>query len=178
MNLRLASALAVLLLVAPLETFAGAKGASAAKSAKGFTEAEAQKWVKWLETKPTPSKGPRNQFEILHTGPVNFRVTAGGKAVWADGVRVEKTGAVLLEAKYISKDKASPFAGKARDKEIQFIRDQVEDEFRRYAAIIGDRKTPATSLEVIVNSSGAAPYFNGLLKTFHIPGRVVIRSAQ
>jgi hypothetical protein len=61
MNVRVASALAVLLLVAPSETFAVAKGASAAKSAKGFTEADAQKWVKGLETKPTPSKGPRNQ---------------------------------------------------------------------------------------------------------------------
>jgi hypothetical protein len=60
MSLRVASALAVLLLVAPLETFAGSTGGSAAKSAKGFTEAEAQKWVKGLETKPTPSKGPRN----------------------------------------------------------------------------------------------------------------------
>ena len=51
----------------------------------------------------------------------------------------------------------------------------MQDEFRRYAAVVADPKTPAASLEVTVNDAQAKPYFEALLKQFSIPGKVVVK---
>ncbi len=60
-----------------------------------------------------------------------------------------------------------------------FIRDkivgEVEDEFRRYAAVLHDSNTPAKGLEVIINDPRAVPFFERLLKKYNIPGSVVVK---
>ena len=52
----------------------------------------------------------------------------------------------------------------------------VENEFRRYAAVINDPNTPVVELLVIVNIEEAVPFFENLLKKYNIPGHVVVRS--
>lgn len=55
------------------------------------------------------------------------------------------------------------------------IRNQVRDEFARYAAAIRDPASPAIALEVITNESRAVPFFESLLRELGIPGNVVVR---
>jgi hypothetical protein len=52
---------------------------------------------------------------------------------------------------------------------------QVDDEFRRYAAVIKDNGNPVKGLEVILNDPAGKPFFESILKKYGIPGRVVIK---
>lgn len=52
----------------------------------------------------------------------------------------------------------------------------VENEFRRYAAVINDPNTPVVELEVIVNIEEAVPFFETRLSNYNISGHVVVRS--
>lgn len=52
---------------------------------------------------------------------------------------------------------------------------EVEDEFRRYAAVLKDNGTPAEGLEVIVNYARAVPYFESLMAKHDIVGWVVVK---
>jgi len=138
--------------------------------AKAFEE-----WAKKLPTKPTPTDGPRNKYEIAKTGPVNYQVKgAGDEPIWADGLR--SSDGHLLEAKYIENPARSPFIdgsgcpGPIRTKALV---DMVK-EFKRYAAVIRDASNPVVGLEVIVNDARAVPYFESLLKQFSIPGQVIV----
>src|SRR5262249_46076545 len=98
-----------------------------------------------------------------------------GEKVWADGIRAEDQ--TLLDAKFIDKPGRSPFIEGSDCPD--FIRDkilpQIDDEFRRYAAVISDSNTPVKALEVITNDARAVPYFEGLLEKYGIPGNVVVR---
>jgi hypothetical protein len=51
---------------------------------------------------------------------------------------------------------------------------EVENEFRRYAAVINDPTTPVVELQVIVNIEEAVPFFEGLLLQFQVPGSVMV----
>lgn len=55
------------------------------------------------------------------------------------------------------------------------IDEKTNDEFRRYAAVINDPKTPVEKIEVITNEKTAVPYFECLLKKHGISGTVVIK---
>jgi hypothetical protein len=101
-------------------------------------------------------------------------VRDGGEEIWADGINFQ-TGQ-LLEAKYIENPANSPYVS---DSKIPpFIRtkvvNDVENEFRRYAAVINDPTTPVLELQVIVNIEEAVPFFEGLLLQFQLPGSVVV----
>lgn len=136
---------------------------------------EVQDWQKGFNRKSTPTNGPRNQYEIKHTGPDNIQVQGGGEEIWADGIRPETRS--LLEAKCIDNPDSSPYI--EGSKIPDFIRSKVisdvESEFRRYAAVINDPATPITNLEVITNEPAAVPFFEGLLRKFNIPGEVVVK---
>jgi len=131
-------------------------------------------WRDQLDRKSTPSNNLRDEFEITHTGPDNFLVKGNGEEVWADGIR--SSDQLLLEAKCVSNPSSSPFIPGSQCPD--FIRKnivaQIEDEFRRYAAVIADSSTPVKGLEVIVNDKAAQPFFEGLLEKYNIPGRVVV----
>ena len=95
--------------------------------------------------------------------------------MWADGARPE--AARLLEVKHVGQPDKSPFIADSQCEEwlrLKIERD-ITGEFRRYAAVINDPSTPATSLEVIVNDARAVPYFEKLFRKFGIPGEVVVR---
>lgn len=49
------------------------------------------------------------------------------------------------------------------------------EEFRRYAAIIAAPDTPVVALEVITNDVRAVPFLESLLRSWGIPGEVLVR---
>ena len=121
---------------------------------------------------------PRDLFEIQQTGPYNYLLRGGGEEIWADGIRVSRGHA--LEAKFVERAARSPFVnGSTTPPFIRgAIRNEVEDEFRRYAAVILDRNNPLRGLEVITNDPAAVPYFEALLRRFGLNGRVVVRGSR
>jgi hypothetical protein len=55
------------------------------------------------------------------------------------------------------------------------ITTQTDDEFKRYAAVINDPKTPVDELEVVTNEKAAVPFFQCLMQKHSIPGNVVVK---
>ena len=134
---------------------------------------------KWLQNFPkrfTPIHNIRYQFQIKHCGKEEIRIRDGGEEIWVDGINL-KTGQ-LLEAKFIENPVHSPYISNSQIP--AFIRakiiGEVENEFRRYAAIIKDQNTPVTGLKVIVNLEEVVPFFTELMTRFNIPGLVVVKS--
>jgi len=131
-------------------------------------------WASQFERRGTPSHSPNYQYQIKFAGTQEILVQGGGEKIWADGIRV-KDG-FLLECKFIIKADRSPFIEGSQIPD--FIREKivnrVADEFFRYAAVINDPNTPINALEVIINESSAAPFFQKLLRRYRIPGRVVV----
>lgn len=132
-------------------------------------------WARDFPRKPTPNNTIRDAYEIKHTGPENIQVEGGGARVWADGMRSED--ARLLEAKHVTNPDRSPFVSDS--KMPDFVREKivtdVNDEFRRYGAVINDPNTPVKGLEVITNDPKAVPFFEGLMQKHNIPGQVVVK---
>jgi hypothetical protein len=81
-----------------------------------------------------------------------------------------------MEAKFIENPANSPYVDNSNVP--PFIRTKVqgdiENEFRRYGAVINDQKTPVVKLLVIVNMREAVPFFEKLLRQFNILGTVVV----
>jgi hypothetical protein len=128
-----------------------------------------------VPSKPTPNRTAADRYEIEQTGPRNYRFDGGGEHVWADGYR--GADRAVLDAKHVGKPDSSPFVPDSgipppiRDK----ILTKVEDEFRRYGAVINDPGSTPRSLEVVTNDPRAVPYFESLLEKYGIPGHVVVR---
>ena len=173
-------------LVGGLASLGGSPGATIAELQKPSLSVQAppsikqspkamEEWVKGLKTRDTPTTSPEGQYEVRVAGPKNYQVTGGGEDVSADGVR--EADNTLLEAKYVGNSKISPYiTGSGIPPNVrQSILEQERGQFRRYAAVIADPKTPAAALEVIVNDAQAKPYFEALLKQFSIPGNVVVK---
>lgn len=135
-----------------------------------------ENWAKNFPRRPTPTYSHRHLFQIKHCGDEEIRVKDGGEEIWADGLN-SSTGE-LLEAKFIENSGSSPYISNSRIP--PFIRAKavgdVENEFRCYAAVIDDSKTPVVKLLVIVNIKEAVPFFEGLLRQFNVPGSVVVMS--
>jgi hypothetical protein len=135
-----------------------------------------ENWAEDFPRRPTPTYDQRHQFQIRHCGDKEIRIKGGGAEIWADGINFQ-TGE-LLEAKFIETPKSSPFINNSQIP--PFIRakivGEIENEFRRYAAIINDSDTPVVGLQVIVNIAEAVPFFEGLIQKFNIPGMVVTRN--
>jgi hypothetical protein len=133
-----------------------------------------QDWAKNFPRRLTPTYSRRYQFQIRHCGNEEIRVRDGGEEIWADGINYE-TGE-LMEAKFVENTANSPYVD---DSNVPpFIRTKVqgdvENEFRRYGAVINDSKTPVVKLSVIVNMREAVPFFTRLLRQFNIAGTVVV----
>jgi hypothetical protein len=135
-----------------------------------------ENWLQKLPKRPTRNDNIRFQFQIKHCGKEEIRVSNNGEEIWADGI--DFTTGQLLEAKFIENPANSPYISNSNIP--PFIRakiiGEVENEFRRYAAIINNKNTPVTGLQVIVNLEEAIPFFADLLTRFNIPGSVVVKS--
>ncbi len=133
-----------------------------------------ENWIRDFPKRPTPTYSQRYQFQIRHCGTEEIRVRDGGEEIWADGINFQTRQ--LLEAKFIENPANSPYV--SNSKIPPFIRtkvvNEVENEFRRYAAVINDSETPVLELQVIVNIEAAVPFFESLLFQFKLPGSVVV----
>lgn len=140
---------------------------------RGFDTAD-HPHLRDLPRKSTPNRTAADRFEIEHTGPDNFRFRDGDEQVWVDGYRASERA--VLDAKYVGNPRSSPFVeGSDIPPAIrQKILVKIEDEFRRYAAVVKDPDTVPEMLEVIVNSENARPFFEGLLTKYGIPDRLVV----
>jgi hypothetical protein len=136
--------------------------------------ARVENWVSAFPRRSTPTYSQRHQFQIRHCGAEEIRVRDGGEEIWADGINYQ-TGQ-LLEAKFIENPVNSPYVSTSNVP--PFIRAKilgdVENEFRRYTAVINDPNTPVVGLQVIVNLEEAVPFFEGLLSQFNLSGSVVV----
>lgn len=110
-------------------------------------------------------------YQMQVAGMLEVEVTGGGEKIFADGI----DGSTLLDAKYASGD-SSPYipGSKAPD----FIREQVandlDDEMRRYAAVIGDPASGFTGLQDITNDSRAVPYLQSFMDKYGVPGSISV----
>ncbi|MBV8715075.1 MAG: hypothetical protein JO020_31470 [Chloroflexi bacterium] len=136
-------------------------------------DAEVQQWVDGLPSRPTPTSGPANQFEIKYTGPNNITAFGGGSKFNMDGVG---GGNQILEAKFINKPGQSPYIPDSNiDPEFRpVITAKTESEFQRMAAIVNDPNTPVTGVIVITNDARAVGYFEQLMLKYGIIGKVVV----
>ncbi|WP_143178141.1 restriction endonuclease fold toxin-2 domain-containing protein [Cystobacter ferrugineus] len=132
-------------------------------------------WVHRLRKRPTRSTPAAYAYQQRYAGPEEFLVEGGNEQIWADGARLEK--ARLIEAKFIDAPEKSPFISESKCNENvrRWIQQEVFDEFRRYAAVIAAPETPVVALEVITNDARAVPFFESLLRSFGIPGEVIVR---
>ena len=133
-----------------------------------------QDWAKDFPRRLTPTYNQRYQFQIRHCGNEEIRVRDGGEEIWADGINYE-TGE-LMEAKFIENPANSPYVDNSNVPPFirTKVRGDIENEFRRYGAVINDQKTPVVKLLVIVNMREAVPFFEKLLRQFNILGTVVV----
>jgi hypothetical protein len=133
-----------------------------------------ENWARDFPKRPTPTYSQRHQFQIRHCGTEEIRVRDGGEEIWADGINSE-TGQ-LLEAKFIENPANSPYISSSSVPHFIRIKvvSDVENEFRRYAAVINDPETPVVGLQVIVNIEEAVPFFESLLNQFNLPGSVIV----
>jgi hypothetical protein len=132
-------------------------------------------WRSGLTSKNSPNHNARFQYQIEHCGPKEYLATGSGVSIWADGVKIED--GYFLEAKYIGNPSKSPYIdeSKAADFIKTKARNEAESEFERYSKILADPNVPLKGLRVIVSDIAAAPYFEGLLIKYKIPGEVVIK---
>lgn len=124
----------------------------------------------------TPVGRPADIYEIRQTGPYNYLVQGGGEQIWTDGIRPDDGH--LLEAKHVADVRRSPYVEDSAVPPFvrQAIRKELDEEFRRYAAVIADPDNSFEGLEVITNADEAVPFFQDLLARHSIPGRVVVRA--
>jgi len=139
-------------------------------------EREIENWLSNFSKRSAQDHNSHYEFQIKQCGEQEIKVQGGDEEIWADGVDLEK--GELLEAKYIKNPADSPYISTSKCPD--FIRKkairEVENEFRRYEAVIHDPATPVHSLQVIVNIEEAIPFFTDLLNKFNIPGSVVVKS--
>jgi len=137
-----------------------------------------KEWSQGFPITETPLNTDRDRFEIEQTGPLNIQVVGGGERIWVDGIRYND--GYLLDAKYVEKPERSPFIDGSNCPDFirESVKEEVDEEFRRYGAVINDESNPVQGLEVITNEEQAAPYFADLMDQHNVPGHVVVRSKQ
>jgi hypothetical protein len=142
----------------------------------GAAERSAAKlWQDGLKTKTTPTSRPYGQYEVRHTGPVNYEMHGRETKIWADGFRSDD--AIILEAKHVGNADRSPYvldSAVSESKRAQIL-GKVEDEILRYRDVIEDSRTAARGLEIVTNEPRAVRTFQQLMEKHDVPGRVVVR---
>lgn len=133
----------------------------------------------WKHSREVQAAGGFNNpaaraYQIKHCGPTEYKATGGGEEVWADGIDAHTSE--LLDAKHVGKPNVSPFIPTSGIP--PFIRNKIvanlDDEFRRYGAVVNDPGNPVNGLRVITNHPDAVPFFQGLMQQHGVPGRVVV----
>lgn len=139
---------------------------------------EMRRWVATLETKRQMKKEPWADYQRQVCGPVEYLAKGGGEKIWADGVDIEDTA--LVDAKHVRNPERSPYI---EDSDFpDFLRDDrladIDDELRRYAAVIEDPLTPPRMLRIFTNHPRSVDFFEARLAMHGIVGDVVEERAQ
>ena len=145
------------------------------RPAKNPDGAAFEQWIQQAPRRPTRSAPEAYRYQQKQAGPEEVQVTGGGEQIWADGSRPDT--ARLVEVKFIEAPDKSPFipGSKCNENVRRWVHQELHEEFRRYAAVIMDPRTPAVALEVVTNDARAVPLFESLLRSFNIPGEVLVR---
>lgn len=125
--------------------------------------------------RPAQASGAARDFQIKTCGPIETLIQGGGEEVWADDLK--RSDGMARDAKYVRKVNKSMYVeGSKIDPEFRGVLERrTVEEFRRYAAVIQDPKSPIRALEVIVSDRASVSYFLKLMKRFGIPGHIVIK---
>ncbi|MBL9124104.1 MAG: hypothetical protein JNG90_10765 [Planctomycetaceae bacterium] len=127
-------------------------------------------YVTALPRKVTPTTSAANQYEVRHTGPYNYIVSAGDVSFAIDGYR----GTTILEAKHVGNSMSSPYVPGSTCPDLvrRKILTKAREELRKAHEIIKSGSTPFESIEIITNSAEAKKLFERILKESHVPGIV------
>ncbi|HEY6970755.1 MAG TPA: restriction endonuclease fold toxin-2 domain-containing protein [Candidatus Angelobacter sp.] len=147
---------------------------SAIRSPKTVPNASGRAILDSVNTFRVTNKGLAYDYQRSVCGDVEYEISGGGEKVRADGL--DKPQGVAKDSKWVGKEDISPVVEDSGvDPDFRpMILDRLENEFRRYGAVINDPKSPIRALEVITNNPRAVPYFRGLMRRYNIPGRVVV----
>jgi hypothetical protein len=156
----------------------GPRGGSRTGIAALAKKLDLKAFAAWIEQAPKQRIRENSnalRFQVKHGGPEEILVSGGGERVWADGADLGR--ARLLEIKHIDSPDKSPYVPDSLcNEEIRaLIREQTLDQFRRYAAVLQDKATPAVALEVITNEVRAVPFFKSLMQETGLVGDVVVK---
>lgn len=133
-------------------------------------------WFGSLATRDAVGNKATMVYQRSVCGPIEYSVQGlGDDPVWADNVK----GTKIIDAKLVPTPKSSPQLGTAPAFITEKILAQWEQEFGRYKSAILDPNNPLRSVEVQVNSVGAAsnasvPFWENFLAKRGIPGRAVV----
>lgn len=149
-----------------------------AASLRAHLRQETNAWASQFPTGAPRGGNPNaTAFQTRYCGPTETHVQGGGAEVWADGIIPDE--AMLRDAKLTETPARSPYVDAnphpIPDFVLQQMRDRVERELRSYARVINDPATPVVGLEIVTNTPASVPFWDRMLSTYGIPGRVVVR---
>jgi RHS repeat-associated protein/uncharacterized repeat protein (TIGR01451 family) len=103
--------------------------------------------------------GEAGAYQAQVAGVTPKAASGDGAVVRADGVRVESCS--LIEAKHVGSESSPYLPGH----DLDFVTEDVVDEFRRYGIVARASTTPVTNTVVITNDARAVPVFNAWMTT-------------
>jgi len=106
--------------------------------------------------RPSTSDANWADYQRRVASSEEYRLTGGGKEIWADGVRVDPNGVTEVDAKFVT-EPGSP-SGLYEGTSPGFLLKDFDDEMARYGAIIRDGSNPVTQLNIITNTQKAADF--------------------
>ena len=131
-----------------------------------------QNWINTLKTKLNPRRNyDDGKFEKHVTGDdIQYEAVGGGEKIWADGIDINKNA--VVDAKHNPGD----FYTLDSYLEKPFLYGDLEDEFRRYAKVIGDSSNPAAELIIKISNDKEASdlLFKHLGLKFDVPTSVEV----
>ncbi|WP_297892307.1 hypothetical protein [uncultured Capnocytophaga sp.] len=130
------------------------------------------KWLKSLRTKINPRKDlPDGKFEKYVTGDdIQYEIVGGNEKIWADGIKIKENK--VIDAKH---NPGNFYTKESYDKKTFLYRD-LENEFKRYAAVINDPSTPVDELLIYISkeNNDSVKLFEYLGKKFNVKTKVIL----
>lgn len=140
-----------------------------------WSETEYKQWFDNLPKSPAKTASDANIYQLIQVGDTEFTISGNGEKFDADGL-ADKT---VLEAKFVGNPARSPYI---EDSKLPpFLRKQIggktRDEFARLSRVLRDNN-PLTAVRVITSDEKAVPYFEKLMREYHVPGEVVVKKEK
>jgi hypothetical protein len=132
-------------------------------------------------TRPIVGDGPEMDFQRVHCGATEFRLTLDDhlpRAVWADGLDERLRHA--QDAKYLEPTSTASFyrPGSLTPFMRKIAEEKNDHMLLKYREVINDENNPVEGLEIITNDLAAASYVADRLRELDIPGRVTVEQGS